>query len=133
MGAPGRAAPPTVLVVDDEGAIRNALQAWFAASFPDARIETAGSGREALAILERGPVDVVLSDYHMPDMDGVEFLSHTKRLRPSAHRILITAFPERVREVAGAGQHYDEMFTKPLDPHRLMAAVTPWMGEADAA
>lgn len=81
--APARVIPTAlgVLVVDDEPAIREMM----AEALVDrgARVETAASGREALEILARASVDVVVLDVRMPEMGGTEFWTQVSRTNPA--------------------------------------------------
>jgi DNA-binding LytR/AlgR family response regulator len=66
-------APLTILVVDDEPAQRELLGGFLAKR--GWAVELAASGAEALAALRRTPVALVLADYKMPDMNGIEILA----------------------------------------------------------
>ena len=79
-----------VLVVDDEPAIRQVLAA--ALSKAGYAVDSAGSGAEALARLEKTPFDVVLSDVFMPVMDGIELLKQSRQRGHAATFIMVTAF-----------------------------------------
>jgi len=80
----------TVLFVDDEQAIRSAIERMYLER-DDVRCLFAASGQEGLEILEREEVWVVVSDYMMPGMRGIEFLSRVKGVRPDTLRIMMTA------------------------------------------
>ena len=80
----------TVLIVDDEKNIRSHLATYVRGL--GHRAETAADGAEALAVLERLDVDVVLSDVRMAGMDGVELLREMRRRRPDAVVVLMTAY-----------------------------------------
>ncbi len=67
-----------VLCVDDEPALLD-LCRQFLERTGDFTVETAGSGAEALVRLAAGPVDVVVADYQMPEMNGIELLSLIRR------------------------------------------------------
>ena len=71
MSSPDSPRVSTVLVVDDK---KNMLSLMKKVLRADARVLTAERGLDALKILEAEPVDVVLCDLRMPDMDGVEVL-----------------------------------------------------------
>jgi two-component system, NtrC family, response regulator AtoC len=79
-----------VLVVDDEPAIRQVLAA--ALSKAGHTVDSAASGAEALAKLEKTPFDVVLSDVFMPVMDGIELLKQARLRGHPATFIMVTAF-----------------------------------------
>lgn len=87
---------PVVLLVDDEprilSALRRALrrEGW--------ELLLAESSREALALVDAHPVDLVLSDHKMPGMTGLELLARVAERRPEAARLLITGWTEAVAE-----------------------------------
>jgi two-component system chemotaxis response regulator CheY len=71
--------PLDVLIVDDSAAIRKILQRVLKqAEVPVREIHEAGDGVEALAILRSHPVNLVLADVNMPNMDGLELLAKIK-------------------------------------------------------
>jgi CheY-like chemotaxis protein len=81
----------TVLVVDDEPSVLFALSEGLSDRRGGVRVVTAASGIEAVAVLEAEPVDLVLSDLRMPDMDGFELIAFLRRNHPSLPVILMTA------------------------------------------
>ncbi len=81
-----------VLLVDDEANILNALERLLLDS--DLRILRAGNGDEALEILRKEPVAVVVSDNLMPGMRGVELLSRVRDSSPDSVRILLTGYAD---------------------------------------
>ncbi len=69
-----------VMIVDDSAAIRKILQRVLKqAEVPIDNVFEAGDGAEALELLRKQSVDLILSDINMPVMDGLEFLSRLKR------------------------------------------------------
>ena len=80
-----------VLIVDDEQTILSCLREMFGLDYT---IFTAPDAREALAILEREPMDVIVSDYNMPGMDGLSLLIEVKRRYPTLIRVLMTAYAD---------------------------------------
>ncbi len=81
----------TVLIIDDEAAITRALARMLAA--PGRRILTTQAPTEALALVERELIDVVISDKDMPDMTGLALLSEIRARNPQVVRILLTGQP----------------------------------------
>lgn len=77
-----------VLVVDDDPDIVRMLDTVLRAKF---QMFTAATGPLAVEILEREPIDAVITDQMMPGMSGVELLGRVQALRPAAARVLITA------------------------------------------
>ena len=82
----------TVLCVDDEPSILSALKRVLRSE--DCKVLQAGSGTEALALLEQHPVDVVVSDMRMPGMDGAELLAQVRARWPTTSRILLTGYAD---------------------------------------
>jgi putative two-component system response regulator len=81
-----------VLLVDDEVNILNALARLFLDR--DVRVLRAGNGEEALGIVRKEPVAVVVSDNLMPGMRGVELLSRVRDLSPDTVRVLLTGYAD---------------------------------------
>lgn len=90
--------PSRVLFVDDEPSILNALKRLFRSQ--KLEILTAGSGREGIALLEKAPVDLVISDMRMPEMDGAQLLEEVFSRWPETKRILLTGFSEASSTIA---------------------------------
>ncbi len=86
---PADPAAPTILIVDDEPVVLSALK--FTLEREGFHIVACASPRKALALLERRDFAVIISDQRMPEMLGLDFLVESRRLRPQASRILITA------------------------------------------
>lgn len=80
-----------ILIVDDEETILSCHRDMFGATHA---IFTARSAREALAVLERQRVDVVVSDYKMPGGDGISLLIEVKKRYPGVIRALMTAYAD---------------------------------------
>lgn len=78
----------TVLIVDDEAPIREALRR--ALQRQPYQVLEAGCASEAFSLLETQPVDLVLSDYNMPDMTGLELLRQLSLRAPHTIRVLLT-------------------------------------------
>ncbi|MCX6619946.1 MAG: response regulator [Acidobacteria bacterium] len=71
--------PLDVLIVDDSAAIRKILQRVLRqAEVPVGQVFEAGDGLEALELLKTQAVGLILSDINMPNMDGLQFLSHVR-------------------------------------------------------
>lgn len=82
----------TLLAVDDDPYVLAALRRLFRAN--GWRILTAGRVQEALALLAAEPVDIVLSDLHMPGADGLELLERVGRGWPQTARVVLTGRAE---------------------------------------
>lgn len=119
--APTAPAAATVLFVDDEPNILASLRRVF---HRDYRVLTAGSGAEGLALLAKEPVDVVVSDMRMPEMDGAVFLGQVAAHWPKTVRILLTGYAELSAAVAAVNKgRIFRFLTKPWDEGDLRAAI----------
>jgi PAS domain S-box-containing protein len=112
-----------VLLVDDEAMVRDVLMIGM----EDAGLVvlTAASGAEALALLDAGePVDVLVSDYAMPGMDGVALIRQVRERRPDLPCMILTGYVESVH--ATTGPALDGALTvlrKPVDARRLASSI----------
>jgi response regulator RpfG family c-di-GMP phosphodiesterase len=84
----------TILLVDDEIKVLSSLtRALLEEDFND--IKSAQSGPDALEIIKKTPnLTVIISDYHMPGMNGIDFLEQAQKLSPDTTRILLTGAAE---------------------------------------
>lgn len=109
--------PQTILVVDDEADIRDSLAALFATVLPDTLTVAAESGPRALEVLRDQSVDVIISDYKMPGMNGIQFLAEARRVAPEVPRVILTAFPDLDLALRAVNESSVEHFlVKPIDP-----------------
>ena len=83
---------PVVLCVDDEAPIRNALRRVFLDDGWD--LHFADGGEAGLKVMRERGVDLVLSDFRMPGMDGVEFLKRAKEIQPDCMRIVLSGYAD---------------------------------------
>lgn len=80
--------PPRILVVDDDPKVLAALRRMLRAAEPGWVVLTAGGGREALRLMREETVDVVVTDLHMPEMDGFQLLQRLERSHPETIRVV---------------------------------------------
>lgn len=106
----------SILFVDDERSILKSLERLFFDS--DWEVSFAESGAEGLKILAGQPVDIVVSDMKMPEMDGHQFLRQVKQSFPGATRIILSGF---------AGEN--ELFESIIDGSNSLYLLKPWKGE----
>lgn len=114
---------PTALVVDDDPVVAATLKAVVTAAGYAVRV--ARDGREAWEALQQAPSSVVISDWYMPEVDGLE-LCRRIRARPDegyVYFILITAVGGKEQYGRGMDAGADDFITKPLDLDELRARL----------
>jgi type II secretory ATPase GspE/PulE/Tfp pilus assembly ATPase PilB-like protein/DNA-binding response OmpR family regulator len=111
-----------ILLVDDEANVLKALGRVFREE--NYRVLAAASGTEALEILAREPVQLIISDYRMPGMNGAEFLRRVKDAFPDTIRIMLTghAHTNAVMGAVNEGAVY-KFILKPWDDDDLRVTV----------
>ena len=116
--------PLRVLLVDDEAPARRRMRDLLddcAAALPLAVVGEAQHGREALDLLQSAPADLVLTDIHMPDMDGIELARHLLKLPRPPVVMFTTAFQEHALEAFDV--HAVDYLVKPVRVQRLLSAL----------
>ncbi len=92
-----------ILVVDDEESVAVSLQAGLE-KLPNCRVATASNGIEALRLLEQQAFDLLVTDYKMPEMDGLTLAARVRQLYPQTSIVMLTAFgDEELRRQAADG------------------------------
>ena len=110
-----------MLLVDDDDDNRDLMSELLEASgFEVAR---AGSGAEALRALASMPVDVLVTDYGMPEMGGLELAGEAKKLAPRVPIVVVTGWGERGDLAEARGREVDALLVKPVDPETLTSTI----------
>ncbi len=112
----------TLLLVDDEPGILSSLRRLLRPA--GYTIHTAESGKAGLAVLEQEPVDLVISDMRMPEMDGAKFLEQVRTRWPATTRILLTGYADVTSTIEAINR--GEIFryiSKPWDDNDLTLIV----------
>ena len=116
----------TILFVDDEPEVLRSLKRFLLKA--DFRTIFAGSGREALALAASEPVDILVTDLRMPEMDGLTLIGEFKRLFPDCLRLILSATRniDQTIESINSGEVF-RFIPKPLEPETFKTIL------ADAA
>ena len=114
---------PHVVIVDDEDMVITSIRAFL-------QIETeyAVNGfthpEEAAKYLETTPVDVVVSDYLMPKMNGIQLLAKAKQFQPEAARVLLTGHADKQSAIAAINDvGLYQYLEKPWDNAQLLLVI----------
>lgn len=113
----------TILLVDDEPAVAQSVAALLELETPHkVLIET--SPRKAIEVAKVTPLDLVISDFLMPELDGIAFLLEVRALYPESTLILLTGYADKENAIRGINQvgifHYIE---KPWDNDDLLTII----------
>lgn len=109
----------TILVVDDDDSFRSSFQDILEES--QFRCISVASGREALDVLKKQAVDLVLLDIQMPEMDGIECLREIRRVHPTVRVMMVTAYSERIDKAREIGAL--DILSKPLAIDNLIPVL----------
>ncbi len=112
-----------VLIVDDEVRFLQSIEAGLASYRDRFNVLTAINGREALGILEKEKIDLLVTDLRMPEMDGFALLAHASVTYPFMPAIVMTAFatPEIEERINIGGSA--KLLEKPVEFERLAEAI----------
>jgi len=112
-----------LLIVDDEETLTFSLYQTFINVPVECEVLTASSGEEALARLQEGHFDVVITDIAMPGLNGIDLLSMIKSKTPDTKVILITAYGSDEREELAYQKGAEKYIEKPFDLHEIRDLV----------
>ncbi|MFH1215377.1 MAG: sigma-54 dependent transcriptional regulator [Pseudomonadota bacterium] len=110
-----------ILIVDDEKMQRETLQGFLEKK--GYQVFAAENGAHALQLFARHPVQLVLLDHRMPDMNGDEVLARMKEINPLVHAIMITAYGAVETAVRVMQLGADDFLEKPVDLLELLAKI----------
>ena len=108
----------SILVVDDYPPLASILAKIL--DLNGFEVQTANSGAEALDILQSHPVDILLTDVMMPDMNGIELYRETKKTHPSLTAILMTGYAADDLIQQGFEEGIKTVLDKPLNMDYLV-------------
>jgi DNA-binding NtrC family response regulator len=111
---------PVILVVDDDPGVREAFRLALEEQY---ELLEAADGGQALDVLRDHPVDLVLLDIRLPEMDGIEVLERVKAVDEAIEVILVTAVKTVRTAVAAMKLGAFDYVTKPFDEEELLALI----------
>jgi len=111
----------TILVVDDEIPQRDTMAGFL--SKLGFNLLVAASGKEGIDIVEKEPVELILTDYRMPDKNGLEVLKEAKQINPLIEVVLITAYGSIEGAVDAMKLGAADYIEKPIDLDRVEIVI----------
>ncbi len=84
----------SIVIVDDEDMVLTSLSSFLALE-TEYDVSTFTSAKEALKYIHGNEVDLVISDYLMPEMDGISFLAEVRKINPKIPRIILTGYADK--------------------------------------
>lgn len=109
-----------IVVVDDDEFIR---KTFFLIFHKDYDVYLAKDGEEALLRFQNAPVDLIISDFRLPKLDGLEMISRFREGGFSGNVFLISAYPGKVDRPVLRKLNIGRFFAKPLDLDALTGSV----------
>jgi DNA-binding NtrC family response regulator len=111
-----------ILFIDDDQRLLDGLRRALRGQSSRWELRFADSGQAALALMETTPVDVVVTDFRMPQMDGRGLLEAVRRLHPATARLVLTGHADEndLLEVMAIAHQF---LHKPCDTPRLIDAI----------
>jgi response regulator RpfG family c-di-GMP phosphodiesterase len=123
VSSPPRSAPK-ILLVDDEEIVTTSIRSFLNLE-TEYEVVTFNSPLAALEFVRQNQVDLVVSDFLMPEMDGIEFLAEVKRVQPQAPRILLTGYADKenaIKAINDVGLY--QYLEKPWDNEDLRLIIS---------
>lgn len=138
--------PARILILDDEEMVLTSLSSFLELE-TDYEVVTFTTAKAALEYVKENKIDLVISDYLMPEMDGITFLAHVKEIEPQATRIILTGYADKENAIkaindVGLFQYIEKpwdnddlkiVIRNGLEKQRLMKELEQKVGEIQKA
>jgi len=136
----------TIVIVDDEEMVLTSLGSFLALE-TEYNVKTFTSAKSALDYVSGNDIDLVVSDYLMPEMDGISFLALVKEIKPQVPRIILTGYADKENAIkaineVGLFQYIEKpwenddlliIFRNGLEKQKLMKKLQEKMSEINIA
>jgi len=113
----------TIIIVDDEEMVLTSISSFLSLE-TDFNVKTFLSPGKALEYLDNNSVELIISDYLMPDMDGITFLAKVREIQPQVPRILLTGYADKenaIKAINEVGLY--QYIEKPWDNDDLLITI----------
>jgi DNA-binding NtrC family response regulator len=111
-----------ILLIDDDEWIRDAMTLFFEAE--GCQIKAIETGEEALVEIRQRNYDIVICDYKLPGMDGLQLLKEVQKLKPDTKTILITAYKTDALLAEAKQMGIDDFIPKPFTSETIEASLS---------
>jgi DNA-binding NtrC family response regulator len=118
-----------IVIVDDDESIRKTFFLILSGKY---RVYLAGDAEEALARFRDAPVDLIIADYRLPRMGGIELVREFRRAGYSGEVILVSAFPDLILLDELNRLSISQFFVKPLDLKVFNRSIDSLLGTREA-
>jgi two-component system, OmpR family, response regulator VanR len=122
----------SLLLIDDEELIRDSLNIAFESEFRNfLAVESAEKGLDVLGSMK---FDVIICDYQLQGMNGLDFLKHVSFLYPDVMRLLITAYgddEELIKLAWSIG--VNDIIVKPFSPDIIVKSIVNWLAQSNTS
>jgi DNA-binding NtrC family response regulator len=136
----------TIVIVDDEEMVLTSLSSFLKLE-TEYEVKVFTSPKEALKYIEQNDIELVVSDYLMPEMDGISFLTEVRKLRPEVPRIILTGYADKENAIkaindVGLFQYIEKpwdnddiliIFRNGLERTKLLRKLQEKIGEINSA
>ncbi len=113
----------SVLLVDDEEMVLTSIRAYLELE-TDFRVNAFTDPEEAVRFIEKNPIDIAVSDYLMPRINGVQLLGKVKEAQPEASRVLLTGHADKQSAILAINEvGLFQYLEKPWDNAQLMLVI----------
>ncbi len=110
-----------ILIVDDEVVVRESLKDWLIDSnYP---VSTAENGPQALEIIAKEKIEILITDLMMPGMDGIELMKKAKEIVPAIQVIIVTAYASVPTAITAMKEGAYDYVEKPISPERVESVL----------
>jgi len=136
----------TIVIVDDEEIVLTSLKSFLTLE-TEYNVETFESPKKALEYITENEINLVISDYLMPDMNGIEFLSEVRKMKPQVPRIILTGYADKENAIkaindVGLYQYIEKPWSNDdllivirngLEKQKLLSKLNDKIGEINIA
>jgi CheY-like chemotaxis protein len=111
-----------ILLIDDDEWIRDSLTLFFESE--GCRLVALETAEEGIEALDMQPYDIIVADYRLPGMDGLEFFRRIQRSHPNAIKVLITAYGSKEVFLEAPGVGIDDFIDKPFTTETIETCLS---------